>query len=214
MRITFVSLLVLVAGARCVFGADQSGGFSEHDPRYHIQPSDVVEIHYRYTPEYDQTVMVQPDGFVALEIAGDVKLQDLTLDQAKAAITQKAGERLKDPEITLVLKDFQKPYFVVAGEVGTPGRFEMRGTITAVQAVAMAGGFKNSAKHSQVLLFRKVDNEMAATRILDLKAAMTGALTESNIDLRPGDMLVVPQNRISKIERLVKIANIGAYVPF
>jgi polysaccharide export outer membrane protein len=214
MRITFVSLLVLAAGARCAFAADQSGGFSEHDPRYHIQPSDVVEIHYRYTPEYDQTVMVQPDGFVALEIAGDVKLQDLTLEQAKAAITQKAGERLKDPEITLVLKDFQKPYFVVAGEVGTPGRFEMRGTITAVQAVAMAGGFKNSAKHSQVLLFRKVDNEMAATRILDLKAAMTGSLTESNIDLRPGDMLVVPQNRISKIERLVKIANIGAYVPF
>ena len=216
MRITFViPLLVLLLGIlNGAPAADQSGGFAEHNPRYHIQPSDVLEIHYRYTPEYDQTVMVQPDGFVALEIAGDVKLQDLTLDQAKAAITQKAGERLKDPEITLVLKDFQKPYFVVAGEVGAPGRFEMRGTITAVQAVAMAGGFKNSAKHSQVLLFRKVNNEMASTEILDLKAAMTGALTESNIDLRPGDMLVVPQNRISKIERLVKIANIGAYVPF
>jgi polysaccharide export outer membrane protein len=214
VRITFVSLLVLVAAARCAFAADQSGGFAEHNPRYQIQPSDVIEIHYRYTPEYDQTVTVQPDGFVVLEITGDLKLQDLTLDQAKAAIMQKAGERLKDPEITLVLKDFQKPYFVVAGEVGAPGRFEMRGTVTAVQAVAMAGGFKNSAKHSQVLLFRKVDNEFAATRILDLKAAMTGSLTESNIDLRPGDMLVVPQNRISKIERLVKIANIGAYIPF
>jgi polysaccharide export outer membrane protein len=214
VRIAFISLLALTAGAACALGADQSGGFADHDPRYRIQPSDVVEIHYRYTPEYDQTVTVQPDGFVALEITGDIKLQDLTLTQAKAAILQKAGERLKDPEITLILKDFQKPYFVVAGEVGAPGRFEMRGTVTAVQAVAMAGGFKNSAKHSQVLLFRKVDNEMAATRILDLKAAMTGSLTESNIDLRPGDMLVVPQNRISKIERLVKIANIGAYIPF
>jgi polysaccharide biosynthesis/export protein len=192
----------------------QTRPFSERDQRYRIQPSDVIEIHYRYTPEYDQTVAVQPDGFVALQIVGDVKLQGLTLDQAKAGITEKASQRLKDPEISVVLKEFEKPYFVVGGEVGTPGRFEMRGKVTAIEAIAMAGGFKNTAKHSQVILFRKVSSELAKTQILDLKAVMNGSEVEPNIDLEPGDTLIVPQNRISKIERIVKIVNIGAYVPF
>jgi polysaccharide export outer membrane protein len=192
----------------------QSGTFAERDPRYRIQPSDVLEVHYRYTPEFDQTVTVQPDGFVNLQIVGDVKLQDLTLDQVKAAILVKASLRLKDPEITLVLKDFEKPYFMVGGEVANPGKFEMRGPVNAIQAIAMAGGFKTaSAKHSQVILFRRVGPDLAQTEILNVKAAMQPSAREPLADLHPGDLLIVPQNRISKIERFVKWANIGTYLP-
>ena len=118
---------------------------------------DVLELHYRYSPEFDQTVTVQPDGFVALQLVGDLKRRILTVNQAKGAILEMAGQRLKDPEITLVLKDFEKPYFTVGGEVTSSGRFEMRGSITALQAIMMAGGFKTaSAKHSQVGPFRKI----------------------------------------------------------
>ena len=67
----------------------QTGTFSEHDPRYRLQPTDVLEIHYRYTPEYDQTVTVQPDGLVSLPIVGDLKLQGLTLDQVKTPFSKK-----------------------------------------------------------------------------------------------------------------------------
>lgn len=190
----------------------QSVGFSEREPRYRLQPSDVVEIHYRYTPEFDQTVTVQPDGFANLQIVGDLKLQGFTIDQLKAAILEKASLRLKDPEVTLVLKDFEKPYFVVGGEVANPGKFEMRGQVTAVQAIAMAGGFKTaSAKHSQVILFRRVGADLAQTQILNLKAAMSTSAKEPLSDLRPGDMLIVPQNRISKIERFVKWGTYGIY---
>jgi polysaccharide export outer membrane protein len=212
----FHRLVTFVIFSSCIGAAALSGqtaSFSEHDPRYRLEPSDVLEVHYRYTPEFDQTVTVQPDGFVPLQIVGDLKLQGLTLDQVKTEILARARLRLKDPEITLVLKEFEKPYFVVGGEVGAPGRFEMRGTVTAIEAIAVAGGFKNSAKHSQVILFRKVSPDLAKTQILDLKAAMNG-ISERNIDLRPGDMLMVPPNKISKIERVVKIVNIGAYVPF
>ncbi len=193
----------------------QSGIFAEHDPRYHLQPTDSVEVHYRYTPEFDQTVTVQPDGFVTLQIVGDLKLQGLTLVQVKAAILEKASERLKDPEITVLLKDFEKPFFVVGGEVAAPGRYEMRGTITAVQAIAMAGGFKTaSAKHSQVILYRRVGADLAKAEILNFKVAMSRAGTEPLADLRSGDMLIVPQNRVSKIERYVKWANLSVYNPF
>jgi polysaccharide export outer membrane protein len=210
MRIHPIFLSLLCAGAALA----QPGGFSERDPRYRIEPTDVLEIHYRYTPEFDQTVTVQPDGFVTLQIVGDLKLQGLTLDQVKAALLEKASLRLKDPEITLILKDFEKPYFVVGGEVEKPGRFEMRGQVTALQAIAIAGGFKNaSAKHSQVILFRRVGPDLAKTEILDLKAAMKPSAKEALADLRPGDMLIVPQNTVSKIERFIKWANIGMYYP-
>jgi polysaccharide biosynthesis/export protein len=192
----------------------QMPSFSERDARYRIQPSDILEVHYRYSPEFDQVVTVQPDGFAAFLLAGDLKIQGLTADQAKAAILEKVSQRLKDPEIVLILKEFEKPYFTVGGEVTTPGRFEMRGPVSPLQAIAMAGGFKTaSAKHSQVILFRRVGPDMAKTEILDLKTAEGPSAKEPLSDLRAGDMLIVPQNRISKIERLVRIANLGAYVP-
>jgi polysaccharide export outer membrane protein len=130
----------------------------------------------------------------------------------KTAILEKAAQRLNDPEVTIVLKDFVKPYFVVGGEVGAPGRFEMRGAVSPLQAIAMAGGFKTaSAKHSQVILFRRVGPDLAKTQILNLKAAMDPSATESPADLHSGDVLIVPQNRISKIERFVKWGNFGIY---
>lgn len=208
MRSSLTTIFFLAAAA--AFG--QAPTFADRDPRYRLQPTDTLDIHYRYTPEFDQTITVQPDGFATLQIVGDIKLRGLTLEEAHTAIVEKAGARLRDPEITLLLKDFEKPFFVVAGEVANPGRFEMRGTITAVQAIAMAGGFRSgSAKHSQVILFRRVGGDLAKTQILDLKAAMKPSASEPLADLHPGDMLVVPQNTVSKIERFVKWNNIGLF---
>jgi polysaccharide export outer membrane protein len=197
-----------------LFGQQVPSGFAERDPRYRLQPNDVIEVQYRYTPEYNQTANVQPDGFVTLQLIGDVKLDGLTLDQARTAIRERAAQRLRDPEIFILLKDYEKPHFTVGGEVEHPGRFEFRGHVTAIEAISMAGGFKTlSAKHSQVIIFRRIDSEKAETKIRNLKEIMYSAKLEEDLALQPGDLLLVPQNRISKIERFVKWANIGAYYP-
>jgi polysaccharide export outer membrane protein len=203
---------IFVAIGAVLAGETPPAQFADRDSRYRLQPNDVIEIQYRYTPEYNQTASVQPDGFVTLQLIGDVKLDGLTLDQARGNILKLASARLREPEIFILLKDYEKPHFVVGGEVASPGRFELRGHVTAVEAIAIAGGFKAaSAKHSQVILFRRIDAENGETRTLDLKKIMYKPMLEEDVTLRPGDMLLVPQNRISKIERIIKWANIGIY---
>ena len=180
-------------------------------PRYRLQPSDVLDLRYRYTPEFNETMTIQPDGFVVLTLVGDLKLEGLTLDQAREAISEKVSTRLRDPEVSLTLKDFQKPYFVVAGQVGHPGKFEMRGRVTAVEAITVAGGFTEKSKHSQVILYRRISPDLAEAKLLDMKSIMTASGMREDPELRPGDFLVVPQNAISKIERFVKWGSFGIY---
>src|ERR1041384_2457906 len=76
--------------------------------RYRLQPGDVLEIQYRYSPEFNQTVTVQPDGYVTLEIGGDVKVAGMTVEQTRQTILRRASERLREPVATIVLKEFQK----------------------------------------------------------------------------------------------------------
>jgi polysaccharide export outer membrane protein len=122
---------------------------------------------------------------------------------------------LNDPEITLTLTDFVRPSCTVIGQVGAPGKFELHGTVTAIDAIAMAGGLKDSAKHSQVILFRRVDGEMASTRILNLKRLMNAKHPhlEEDVVLEPGDLLVVPKNTVSKIADYIHWVSVGSYVP-
>ena len=172
------------------------------DPYYKLQPSDVVLVRYRYTPEYDATVAIRPDGFITLPIVGEVKVSGLTVADAAREVKTAASARLRDPEMTFELKDFQKPRFVVGGEVDNPGQFELRGRVTVLEAIAMAGGFKNSAKHSNVVLFRRYDETQAVTRVINAKELAKPSRIAEDPTLRPGDFLFVPQNAISKFERL------------
>ena len=181
-------------------------------PQYQIQPGDVMEVHYRYTPEYDQTVTVQPDGYITLNLVGNVKVSQSTVDEARAAIVKQASERLNQPEVSITLKDFQKPYFVVAGQVASPGKFEMRENTTALQAVMMAGGFKDSAKASKIVLFRKINSDTAEVKVLDLNKINKTSSLERDIALQNGDMLLVPENAGAKFEHFMKLTNIGAYM--
>lgn len=182
------------------------------DERYVLHPGDVLDIQYRYTPEFNQTVTVQPDGFISLEIGGDVKVGGRNLEQVRQIILAKAGTRLASPELVVVLKEFQKPYVVVAGEVAQPGRLEMREKLTALQAVLLAGGFKDSAKSSQILVFRKLNADTAEVRSLNFKSLKSTGDLENDLTLQPGDMILVPRNRISKIERYVRIASLATFL--
>ena len=183
-----------------------------NDVRYTLNPGDVLEIQYRYTPEFNQTVTVQPDGYVSLQIGGDLKVGGRNLAQVRNLILARVRTQLESPELTVILKEFQKPYVVVAGEVVQPGKLEMREKLTAVQAVLMAGGFKDSARSSQILVFRKLNADTAEVRSLNFKTLTRTRDLENDLTLQAGDMILVPRNRISKLERYVRIASLAAFL--
>ncbi len=178
--------------------------------RYKLNPGDVLEVIYRYTPEFNRTVTIHPDGFIVLEIVGELEVSGLNLEQTRQKILKKASERLRDPEITLLLKEFQKPYYIVAGEVLSPGKFEMNEDITALQAVMFAGGMKDSAKVSKVLVFRKINKEFAEVKVLNLKKIKKTSDLEQDLNLESGDIIFIPQNRFSKFEKYIRLTSLGS----
>ena len=214
---SYKSLLItaLLLATVCVTTQAQEAptlGTFNPNPRYLLNSGDVVDVQYRYTPEFNQTVTIQPDGFVSLQVVGDLKISGLTLDQARTMIRDKAGSKLNDPEVTLILKEFQKPYFVVAGEVVQPGKVEMREKVTALQAIMLAGGFKDTARSSQILVFRRINSDEAEVKVLDLKKIKQTSDLERDFTLQSGDMLLVTENTITKISSYMRWANIGLYL--
>ncbi len=209
-RIVIMLFLLLVAVGSGPAASAQT--LSVRNARYHLRPGDVISVSYRYTPEYNATVSIQPDGFGSLPILGDLKLGGLALPQVHDAILTEAAKRFNDPEITIELKEFEKPHYIVGGEVGTPGRYDIRGHVTALQAIEMAGGFRPSGKSSQVLLIRPVDDKMAETRLIDLKKVTKERRPTEDLELKDGDMLIVPKTRLATVEPYIRLVNAGFYL--
>jgi len=179
--------------------------------RYRINPSDTLELTFQVTPEFNQTVTVQPDGYITLREVGDLPAAGHTLPEITESIKSAYSKILHDPVISVDPKDFEKPYFVVGGQVGKPGKFDWRGDVTLTQAIAIAGGFTDASKHSQVLLFRRVSDEWTEARIINVKKMLNARDLQEDPELRPGDMLFVPKNFLSKIKPFLPTSSVGMY---
>jgi polysaccharide export outer membrane protein len=180
-------------------------------PRYRLREGDSFEVQFAYSPEFNQIVTVQPDGYIALRSAGSIFVQDLPTTEVAESIVRAYRGILADPVVSLNLKDVDKPFFVVNGSVGKPGKYELRSVLTVTEGIAVAGGFTESSKHSQVVLFRPGPDGMSEARLLDLKKMLKARNLSEDVQLKPGDLIYVPQNRISKLSRYLPTSSVGLY---
>ncbi len=180
-------------------------------PLYRFNKSDVVEISFAFASEFNQTAAVQPDGYITLKDAGHLVAEGLTASELEAAIAAAYGKLLHDPRVTVGLKDFDRPYFIAAGEVGRPGKYELRGPISISAALAIAGGFNEHAKHSQVVLFRHVNANVVEARVLNVKEMLKQHNLDEDPLLQAGDYVFVPRSTISKIMRFMPATSMGMY---
>jgi polysaccharide biosynthesis/export protein len=186
--------------------------FQQRYPRYRVRKSDVVDVKFAFSGEFDQTVTVQPDGYITLDRVGDIQVENKTLPELTEAIRNAYRGILHEPVVTVSLKDFDKPFFIAAGQVGHPGKYELRSDTTLVAALAIAGGYTDAAKHSQVLLFRRVSNEMVEARVFNVKQMLGSRNLQEDPHLLPGDMLFVPQSKLSKVRRYLPTSSMGMYL--
>jgi polysaccharide export outer membrane protein len=184
------------------------------NPRYKVQPDDGLLISFPLSPEFNQpsgcttttscSVVVQPDGYINLEGAGSLYVQGMTVPEIVQALTKAYSGILHDPIINVNLVDFQKPFFIVSGQVGKPGQYDLRHDTTVSEAIAIAGGFAPTAK-TQVFLFHRVSSDWVEVKKLSLKDILHGKNANEDAQLLPGDMIFVPEKFI---------ANFRKYVPY
>ncbi len=209
IRLGSTGMAVAETGEADGMGNLQLGG---RRPLYRLNRSDVVTLSFTLSPEFDQTLTIQPDGYVALKDAGTVLAQGLTLEEFRLAVRKAYTGYLHEPQVAVALKEFEHPYFVAGGEVGKPGKYELRGDTTVIEAVEIAGGFTHEARHSQVLLFRRVNDDLVEARVFNLKKMLKEKRLSEVSLLHPGDLVFVPQNSVSKIERFLSKPSLSMYV--
>jgi polysaccharide export outer membrane protein len=185
--------------------------FSDRSPEYVLHSGDVLDIRYRYTPEFDQVVTVRPDDRVTLVNLSTIQTGGMTVSQFHDRVVQLSSERLVNPEVTVLLKEFEKPHVYVEGEVTTPGRVELHHDMTVLDAIALAGGFKTTSSKSKVLIAHRTNADgPVVTTALDLnKLIETKALGEV-VAVHSGDVIYVTQNGLSKLERITHLGQFGA----
>jgi polysaccharide export outer membrane protein len=175
------------------------------DGRYRLTPGDVLEFTFPFVPELNQTVTVQPDGYITLKEIDDVRVQGRTVTQVKTDVTAAYAPFVREPAVTVALKEFEKPYFVAGGEIEKPGRYELRGATTVTQALAMAGGPRRGARTSHVTLYRRLpDNTVDVKRINVSRMYARRDVSEDPL-LRPGDTIVVPKSAFGKMLPLMEV---------
>ena len=217
-RLSLLFVLAIVVTAAPLVGrssiwaqSNREPTFQERYPRYRLRPGDVLELNFLFSPEFNQSVVVQPDGYVNVRGVPDVRVQDKTVPEVVEMLQAAYGKFLRDPAITVELKEFEKPYFVVGGEVTKPGKYDLRGDTTVLEAITIAGGVSDKSKTSQVLIFRRVSNDWVEVKQVDMKRMLRERDLSEDLHLRPGDMVLVPTSMFSKLARFIPVPSLGMY---
>ncbi|MGA3165606.1 MAG: polysaccharide biosynthesis/export family protein [Terriglobia bacterium] len=189
---------------------EREAALERRNPRYQLCKGDSFDLDFPFTPTFNQqTITVEPDGYASLRAIGDLHVEGQTIPELTETLRQSYARILHDPVITVTLKDFDKPYFTASGQVTHPGRFDLRGDITVTEGLAMAGGLTPIAKHSQVLLFRRVSSDWYEVKKINVKRLLHAMDLNEDVHLRPGDMLYVPTSAVGNIKRLIPGAGLG-----
>ena len=153
-------------------------------------------------------LVVSPDGTIQPPGLGSVCVQGLTLDEAKLELDQRyidAGFR--GIEVTPILIERAPRFVFVLGEVVQPGRFELQGPTTVMQAIALAQGWNIGGKLRQVIVFRRAEDWRLVATQLNLRGALFGRhpTPKDEIFLRDSDIVLVPKSPIQRIDDAINL---------
>jgi len=168
-----------------------SSPVAPNDPDYKIGPQDVLTINVWKEPDVSREVPVRPDGKISLPLLNDVEAAGLTPMQLANSLTESMKKFISSPQVTVIVKEINSRRVYVIGEVVRAGTFPLLPKMTVLQIVSSCGGFTQFANPKKIYVLRTKDGKQ--TKIpFNYKEVVNGKNPEQNIELQPGDTVVVP----------------------
>ena len=171
-------------------------------PSYRLQIGDEMDVSFYKTPELNTHVKIRPDGNVTLPFIGDVHALDIEPAELAGVLEQRYVGELRAPRITVNVTQFGGQRVYVGGEVGQPGMLQVTGPVTALQAIQQAGGFRETASLSSVVLIRRSGGHAQGSEV-DLSDVVSGDDPDLDPLLQAYDIVFVPRSRIADVDVFV-----------
>ena len=170
---------------------------------YRIAPGDGLRIDFLNNEEMTRGTVVRPDGYISLPLIDDFKVSDKTIPEIRETLAERYKGILKKPIISVSVETFGGKIYV-GGEVTNPGVFGLNDGVTALRAIAMAGGARNTAGLSSVLVIRDQGTVEPKYLMVDLKAGVSRLDGKQDVRLQPKDVVLVPKSRIATADQFVE----------
>jgi polysaccharide export outer membrane protein len=158
---------------------------------YVIGPEDVLQVSIWKNEAMSRTLPVRPDGKISIPLLHDITAAGLTPLQLRDKIAAALAEFMPNPEVSVSVMEVKSYRVSVLGEVLRPGVLQLKAPTTVLEALALAGGFKDFASPSKIVIFRK-DGSGQTQRLRFNYNRAVGSAGEENISLKSGDVVVVP----------------------
>jgi protein involved in polysaccharide export with SLBB domain len=173
------------------------------EQEYKIQVGDQLDIKFFYNRDLNEQVVVRPDGRISLQLVGEIMTANLTPIELTQMLIEKYATELKNPEITVIVRSFNAHKVYVDGEVSKPGLLNLTGSMTVLQSISQAGGFKESAQVRDVTIIRRGADNRPEVISVDIKKILNGEDLSQDLILMPYDIVYVPKSPIANINRWV-----------
>lgn len=165
---------------------------------YRLQVGDVIDIKLMLNPELNDQITIRPDGMISTTVAQDVMAYGRTPGELRDELTKSYKRDLQNPHLTVLIRSFAPNRVYVTGEVNNPGEFITVGpNLTLMQAVARAGGVKNSASTDGIVILRRGAGETPKAYSANYTAAASGNSPVSDVRLAAYDVVYVPRSGIA-----------------
>ena len=162
------------------------------DSAYVIGANDVLAINVWKEPDISRSVPVRSDGKISLPLVGELTASGQTPLQLEQEITKRLQNYISEPEVTVIVTDSKSQKVNIMGMVTRPGAYLLTSTTTVLDAIAMAGGFKDFAKQKSIYVLRQAPDGTQKRIPFNYKEVIKGQNPEQNIRLQTGDTVVVP----------------------
>ena len=160
-------------------------------PGYVIGPDDLLSIVYWKDKDMSSDAQVRPDGKIALPLVNEVTAAGLTPEELRLKITEESKKFMEDANITVVVRQINSRKVFITGEVNKPGPYPLTVPTSVVQLIAMAGGLREYANSKKIVIMR-TESGRPVSLPFNYPAVTSGKNLKQNVDLKPGDTVVVP----------------------